>query len=232
MNTLNETYDLTEATIEDNVVRNAKILGYESKNGRIYLKSGIDPKVYENSSVYINHKKTERMYEERIGSIKNVILAEQGVYGDLLLNPKHKLYESVIFDIKHNTPRVGLSHCVEEWKEFKDKKTGKIIIESIQKVRSVDLVCDPATTQNIFEQEVSDNKYNKLEESYILLNDNYNSVLKEVNIITEQFNKLNEQLGLMSARVDELQKVKNKPVALLPRETHNNYDEFIKRIKS
>jgi hypothetical protein len=139
------------------VIKGVKILGLESKNGRTYPKETAARAVplYENSRVNINHPKGSpggpRDYQDRIGSLFNVRVeqGDGGLRGDLKFNPKHALAEQLIWDAEHAPENVGFSHNVEAKTSRKD---GRVIVEEITRVQSVDLVADPATTRGLFEQ--------------------------------------------------------------------------------
>lgn len=136
------------------VIRGVKLLGVESANGRTYPVSVIEraAKLYEGSKVNVNHARTQgqpRGYEERIGVVRSVVAKGQdGLFGDFHFNPKHPLAEQLIWDAQHAPENVGFSHDVEAKASRKD---GRLLIEEILAVHSVDLVADPATTNGLFE---------------------------------------------------------------------------------
>jgi hypothetical protein len=72
-----------------------------------------------------------------------------GLRGDFHFNPKHALAEQLIWDAEHSPENVGFSHNVEARTSRRD---GKVVVEEITRVQSVDLVADPATTRGLFEQ--------------------------------------------------------------------------------
>ncbi len=146
-----------DVDVEKGVVRNVKILGLKSANGREYLQEAANKAIhqYEGSKVNINHitdPKTRRPYQDRFGYLENVKAdtVHGGLVGDLLFNPKHALSEQFIWDAQNRPQNVGLSHNVEGTSILRD---GKTIVDSISKVHSVDLVADPATTKSLFESE-------------------------------------------------------------------------------
>lgn len=137
------------------IIRGVKILGLESRNGRTYLSAALNNAVglYEGSKVNVNHPAGNpngpRGYEDRIGVIRNVVLrAGSGLFGDFHFNPKHALAEQLIWDATHAPENVGFSHNVEA---RTSSKGGKVVVEEITRVQSVDLVADPATTSGLFE---------------------------------------------------------------------------------
>lgn len=136
------------------VIRGVKLLGLESRNGRRYLPSALGEAaaLYEGVKVNVNHPKgsplAARDYQDRLGSIRNVRAAADGLFGDLYFNPKHALAEQLAWDAVHAPENVGFSHNVEA---RTSRLRGQTVVEAILKVQSVDLVADPATTRSLYE---------------------------------------------------------------------------------
>ncbi len=141
---------------ENGVVSGVKILGVKSRNNRIYpLETLRDAApLYENAKVNVNHPdgspSESRKYQDRVGSIKNVTLQENGLYGDFHFNPKHPLAEQMLWDAERAPENFGFSHNVEAVVRLEN---GAQVVDKIVRVRSVDLVADPATTSGLFESE-------------------------------------------------------------------------------
>lgn len=141
---------------ENGVVSGVKILGVKSRNNRVYpLETLRDAApLYENAKVNVNHPdgspNESRKYQDRVGSIKNVTLQENGLYGDFHFNPKHPLAEQMLWDAEKAPENFGFSHNVEAVVRLEN---GAQIVDKIVRVRSVDLVADPATTSGLFESE-------------------------------------------------------------------------------
>lgn len=139
------------------IIKHVKILGKESVNGRDYSRV-ITPKtsaMYEGASVYIGHVKNANEsrssnYGDRIGTIRNPVAESDGIYGDLHYNPKHPIAEAFVYDAKNSPTNLGLSHHADLVMSNAGKKN---IVESIEKVHSVDLVNRPATNNGLFESE-------------------------------------------------------------------------------
>lgn len=138
------------------VIHDVKILGFESRNNRVYpvetLRRAIP--LYENARVNLNHPEgnpaESRKYQDRFGLIKNVRLSpEEGLFGDFYFNPKHAIAEQLLWDAENSPENVGFSHNVQAVLSDRD---GKRVVEEIHLVRSVDLVADPATTTGLFEE--------------------------------------------------------------------------------
>ena len=140
---------------EEGVLRGLKILGLESANGRSYPKETAARAValYEGAKVNVDHAGTPgqaRGYGDRIGLIENVRLGEgdSGLFADFRFNPKHGVAEQLKWDAENNPSAVGFSHNVMAKTA---RRGGKVVVEEITKVQSVDLVADPATTKGLFE---------------------------------------------------------------------------------
>ncbi len=137
------------------VIRNVKILGLESRNGRTYLPEALAEAagLYEGAKVNVNHPKGDpsapRDYRDRIGVIHSVGLQPgKGLFGDFHFNPKHALAEQLLWDAEHAPENVGFSHNVEA----RTRRSGQdVVVEAILCVQSVDLVADPATSRGLFE---------------------------------------------------------------------------------
>jgi hypothetical protein len=76
--------------------------------------------------------------------------AGDGLFGDLHFNPKHSLSEQLTWDAEHAPQNVGMSHNVLA----RTLRSGNdTVVEAITKVRSIDLVADPATTSGLYESQ-------------------------------------------------------------------------------
>ena len=139
------------------VIRNVKVLGYDSRNGRRYTPqaAGAALKLYEGVPVNANHpspgaESRERPIEDRFGWLENVTQKKDGLYADLRYL-KTDPRAAKVAEIAESRPGlIGLSHHA-----FGQGKQagGTLLVEQITRVKSVDLVCDPATTRGLFESE-------------------------------------------------------------------------------
>ena len=157
--TLQEFVDSRGVTLrvdaETGVIRGVKILGLQSRNGRVYLADALAEAVrlYEDAKVNVNHPKgnpaAPRDYRDRIGVIRNVaVRAGEGLFADFHFNPRHALAEQLVWDAEHAPENVGFSHNVQARCA---QRNGRVAVEAITRVQSVDLVADPATTRGLFE---------------------------------------------------------------------------------
>ncbi len=136
---------------EKSIIYGVKILGMESQNGRRYLPDALAQarQLYEGAPVNVDHRENgRRSYRDRIGRLMNVRLGADGLYGDLLVNPKHPLAEQLFWDAEHCPENVGLSHDAQGRTRVEGRT---VVVESIDRVRSVDLVAEPATTRSLYE---------------------------------------------------------------------------------
>lgn len=139
------------------VIRGVKILGPHSRNGRDYPAATLQQAaaLYEDAKVNVDHPKGDpagpRDYRDRIGTIRGVtVRGEEGLFADFHFNPKHALAEQLLWDAAHAPENVGFSHNVEARTA---RRGGRIVVEAITRVQSVDLVADPATTRGLFESQ-------------------------------------------------------------------------------
>jgi hypothetical protein len=137
---------------ESGIIRDVLILGPDSANKRTYSPGALATaaKLYEGAPTFVDHAPGQRRsYRDKIGHLKNTRLADGGVRGDLHINPAHPAAPQLLWDAANNPSAVGLSHDAEG--VVKTGPDGQVIVESIQSIRSVDLVAEPATTKSLYE---------------------------------------------------------------------------------
>lgn len=143
---------------EAGVIHGVKIIGKQSKNGREYSEAALDEaaRLYEGIKVNVDHQSRAKLNEDRpftdgFGELRNVRRAEDGSsdrYGDLHFLKSHPLAEMVCESAERFPNQFGLSHHADG----KVRRIGsKTVVESVQSVRSVDIVGRPATNRGIFE---------------------------------------------------------------------------------
>ncbi len=140
---------------EAGVIREVKILGYASANGRRYAPEAVRRAVglYEGIRVNVDHPpaarpEAERSLAARFGMLRNVAVRDDGLYGDLHYLRSHPLAELTVEAAERMPEALGLSHNAEG---RVTQQAGLAVVEEIVRVRSVDLVADPATTRSLFE---------------------------------------------------------------------------------
>lgn len=149
-------------------IKNAKFIGYESQNkhghadvdGSEYVREGIREAkpLYEGAQVYLDHPagrngRAERSVRDLAGRLANNRDEAEGGFTDIRCNSTAA--GNLLLDLAESDPEsFGLSHNAEG-KSRVDRKRRKVVIESIDKVHSVDVVTRPATTKNVRESQES-----------------------------------------------------------------------------
>jgi len=140
---------------EAGVIFGVKIIGRISRNGREYTDNALQRAagLYENKQVNIDHTDrnnphADRQVHDRFGKLPNIQIRKSGLFGDLHFLKSHPLAEQVCETAERMPDVLGLSHNVDGRIV---RKNGKSIVEEIERVISVDLVCDPASTSGLFE---------------------------------------------------------------------------------
>lgn len=138
------------------VIRNVKVLGLISENGRRYLPEAVRKAapLYEGIRVNVDHpegKPTDmRSAYDRFGKLENIRWVEgEGLYGDLVFLKSHPMAERICEAAERMPDVFGLSHNAGG--DGKVDKDGTFIVDEIVEVRHVDLVADPATTKSLQE---------------------------------------------------------------------------------
>ena len=140
---------------EAGVIRDVRILGRESQNGRTYSQHALEQacRLYQNVKVNIDPPDrstpgAERKFEEGFGELRNCKVTTSGVYGDLHF-PKSHPKTALVIEYAERFPRqFGLSHNAEGEVV---QRNGDWVVESIEEVYSVDIVGCPATNAGLFE---------------------------------------------------------------------------------
>jgi len=162
MNQLTQLYEITFSDAhtvdrEAGVIRGVKVLGRTSRNGREYSDRALceAARCYQGIGVNLNHPERsqtslERPVEAGFGWLEDVEVKADGVYGDLYFFKSHAQAAVIVEAAERNPQRFGLSHNAEGKVV---RKRGKNVVESVERVRSVDIVQNPATSAGLFESE-------------------------------------------------------------------------------
>lgn len=140
-------------------IPNVKILGENSRNRRRYTEPAMRQaaKLYEGTAVYIDHSKDKgRSAMVRFGKLTNVkyVPEKREVRGDLVyLTKQTQMAEMLQEDLERKLNFFGLSHDADGEYRFEGSTQ---VIESISRVKSVDLVSDPATNTSLLEQAITE----------------------------------------------------------------------------
>ncbi len=146
-------YEITQAggTVDKNILRNVKILGPKSRNGRVYTTGAVGQvaDLAEGAKVYTDHSKGPRRVADLVGRISNARVEGGAVRGDLSLLKSHPLRDRIL-ELASGGHGVGLSISAEGEVDYGQDTP---VVRSIHELRSVDLVADPATAKNLYEEE-------------------------------------------------------------------------------
>ena len=138
----------------NNVVRGVKVVGRKSAHGYEYSAKAVEEakNLYEGARVYFGHKKERATrtgdYGDGFGVLKNYHVKEGEGYADLHYNPHHPRAAQFLYDVKNTPKDLGFSHHADI---RVSSNRGRTVVESIDKVYSVDIVNVPATTKGVFE---------------------------------------------------------------------------------
>lgn len=156
---LRETFDTPSVGRVDrdgSIIRDVKVLGLKSGNGRRYAKTAVKKaaKLYEGTHVFFNHPTGDdngRRFEDRFGRLVNVREASDGgLVADLPYNPKHPYAEQFLWFAENDPAGMGLSHNAAG--NGVREQDGGVLVEEITHVHSVDIVDTPATNLSLYEQ--------------------------------------------------------------------------------
>ncbi len=147
--------------IVDGVIKGVKIIGLKSRNGRTYPRKVLREAIglYESAPVFTLHpnererKQGMRRLVDHFGNLQNVHerhggKTEFGLYGNLHVKLSHPMAGAVIERIEAGDATFGLSHIA-----FCDLSEDCKQVLKIGTVGSVDLVDNPGTNENLFEEE-------------------------------------------------------------------------------
>ncbi len=149
--------EYSRAPVENGVIKGVKIIGTKSRNGRVYPQAVLNQamSLYEGQQVYMLHptarekRQGSRQLDDHFGTLMDVreIPGKSGMFCDLHTKQSHPMAGLIMENAEGST--FGLSHnAVVEFGE--DGTT----VTKIVRVNSVDLVDQPATTTNLFEEDM------------------------------------------------------------------------------
>ena len=152
------------------IIYGVKVCGFTSPNcpnvpgqgrptkGTKYTRAALQQaaRLYENIEVNWNHRAknlgpyAERPAEDNVGVLRNVRLEADGLRAEFHFRQKHQYAATIVEDVQRRFGTFGLSHEAAGNGRIID---GWLVIEEIPKVRSVDIVDDPATNINLWESQ-------------------------------------------------------------------------------
>lgn len=137
----------------NNVISGVKLVGFTSKNNRVYTRKCLEEAIglYEGRPVNANHTPVggEVSIYDRLGKIENVRMTDDGIFGDFHFLKSHPMTERILEAAQKMPELFGFSH--RALGTMKSNKTGPEEVSKIRNVLSVDLVSDPATTKSLME---------------------------------------------------------------------------------
>lgn len=225
---------------ENAVILGVKVLGADSANNRTYEAAAMEQaaRLYEGSEVNIDHPDRgtpdlDRTLAEGFGVLENVKQRGDAVYADLKYLKTHPLAEMVIERANRMPGNFGLSHNAEGTVRMED---GRQIVESIETVRSVDLVRNPATNKSLFESETPVKKKTLLEITKAKYPNTAVKVLREqetaglLDPTMEVAETANPVEAIKEALAEEAKKVFLDP-AIPPKETGKQIADLAKAVE-
>lgn len=137
-------------------VDGVKLMGWESKNRRRFSETARKNifELSEGAKINVNHNTADlsapRNYGDRFGYVVSRVQEADGIYGKIKVNPKHPLAEQFFWDAENAPQNCGMSPVYAPIKTSRDRD-GFLLVESVARVSSIDLVADPATTKSLKE---------------------------------------------------------------------------------
>src|SRR5262245_47856743 len=158
---LREVFDLFEAARaggtprvdrEAGIVYGVKVLGRSSKNGHEYAQDSLALSLLEGKNVGSNHRARgkDADVEGRFGQLRGAVRRADGWYADLHCLTTHPMTARVMEAAEKMPGLFGLSILGDG---RKIRRGGKLVVESVTSLESVDLVADPATVAGLYESQ-------------------------------------------------------------------------------
>lgn len=189
---------------EKQIIYNPKLLGFISRNGRRYTEQACRKALplYENVVLNFGHlpkgkSEGDRAVSERFGRAKGVYLGKDGIYArEVHYYKSNPQTEMVLEEVEKNLGCFGFSHQATGSGR---KIDGIQVIEQINSVDSLDVVCDPASVKSFKESiDMSTDTASaapSLEEAFMMLQ---NAVMAGSKDDTEKMANLKKVLKLKS----------------------------------
>lgn len=155
------------------IVYGVKILGFTSENGRVYERKAIAEAIhmYNQCPVNKDHITEAPSFSDRIGWLSSPRLEADGLYADFHYNPHAEGIDSFLWFAENDgLGDIGFSHMIQgKWTLDAD---GTERVVRIDRVRSVDLVANPATTKTIFESETPNKEISEMDAANMMKEEN------------------------------------------------------------
>jgi len=193
---------------EKSIVRGVKLMGWESKNGREFAAEARKniATLCEGAPVNLNHNMKDlaapRDVRDRFGRIISRTVEDDGIYGDVQFNPKHEYAETFLWNAENSPESCGMSPVYAPSKTSRGRG-GKLLVESVRAVSSIDLVADPATTNSLKESSGDTQMSTELLAEQIAKNTDLQktveSLTTQVGTLTGENKNLAEQVRTLTA---------------------------------
>jgi hypothetical protein len=139
---------------EKGVIRGVKLLGESGNHDYPKATREAARALLEGGKVFVDHPEPGRpgrgrSVRDRMGGVRDVREKGDGLYGDWHFPPTHPLAEAV-FWAAENDPR-GVGFSINAHAGRTTRKGGRVVVEEIAALNSIDLVDSPATTSGLFE---------------------------------------------------------------------------------
>jgi peptidoglycan hydrolase CwlO-like protein len=191
---------------EASTVDGVKLMGWESKNKRRFSETARRNlfELSEAAKINVNHNTKDltapREYGDRFGSVVSRTLEADGIYGKIRVNPKHPLAEQFFWDAENAPQNCGMSPVYAPSKTSRSKD-GFLLVESVARVSSIDLVADPATTNSLQESQEGSAMSEQILAEALTAKSNLE---KQVNDLTAQIGTLAGEKKALAEQVDTL----------------------------
>lgn len=136
---------------EERVLHNVVLLASrKTKNNRTYPVDVLQRAVgmFENVPAYMNHPDKKRNVQDAIGVYRSPRLEAERLLADLVLFENHPNAGQIMDIARHKPKEIGLSLNARGKVQ---KTTEGDMVSEIAEVLSVDIVAEPASTRNLFE---------------------------------------------------------------------------------
>lgn len=193
---------------EKSIVRGVKLMGWESKNGREFAAEARKniATLCEGAPVNLNHNMKDlsapRDVRDRFGRVISRTVEDDGIYGDVQFNPKHEYAETFLWNAENSPESCGMSPVYAPSKTSRSRN-GKLLVESVRAVSSIDLVADPATTTSLKESSGDTQMSTELLAEQIAKNTDLqksiDALTTQVGALTGEKNALAEQVRTLTA---------------------------------
>lgn len=192
---------------ENKIIKDVVILGRKSKNNREYSNRAFQDaiKLFEDSPAYFEHE-TKKKVKDLIGQFKNVKENNNYIKADL-----HVLEnQNWLLDMAERMPTLA-GFSINASGNVKNEN-GKEIVESLTNRVSIDLVTQPATVKNLFEEvnleeEKMSEEIKKIQEEYKKLESENKEIQEKLDISRGNYVEYKEKFVMLEA---ENKKLKEK----------------------